>query len=398
GNFNVNTKKADQSAKNKIRVKSGNVELNVDDANISLDKSKTADVRFDVKEGKVELSKDGNKQIINQNELLTVKGEKLFMIKKNVKYQNPKNLSVFYTSEETKSIPFNWETNEESKQTYILEIKNTESIKEKDYKIQVNSSNYSVSLKPGKYVWKVYSEDDPNKAFAPAQSFHIIQNSASEIYIPEDKREFTYTRNLPEILFSWKKIDFIDYYKLEVSKDANFSSILRSIKTKNTSTILNNLETGTYYYRLISKLELDGATEKISGLKSFSIKKIFSISPPLLVSPENNYTYYYNEFKFALVLIWKYNSEYSSYRVLVSKDKNFQNIVFQTKTSSESIDIRDELKDGVYYWKVIGSWKEEDKNTDSEIRSIQIQKILPGSIKLTSPVNGSTFNPGNLTF
>lgn len=133
-------------------------------------------------------------------------------------------------------------------------------------------------------------------------------------------------------------------YRVQVSKSATFAPLLVDSSVTSTSLTLNGLENYTVYYWRVS-------ATNISGSSAYSLPWNFRtlIASTTLASPPNNNI----ELKLPPVLTWNAFPGVLGYRLQVSTDLNFTNVIFDNpNVTTNSLDIPGLLNNQKYYWRV----------------------------------------------
>ncbi len=173
-------------------------------------------------------------------------------------------------------------------------------------------------------------------------------------------------------------------YRLEISTDQNFnnmvfndSSIVDSFKT------VSNLNSLTdYYWRVTPKN--DSVFFAASGSRKFTTNSI----PVLLNSPANNSTSLHLPVK----CIWYGLNNAVTYKIEISNDQNFNNVVFTDSSVTDTFKTINNLSEGTrYFWKVYA------KNDSAYYAVSQTWNFTTYDL-LISPANNSTGIPITVDF
>lgn len=114
--------------------------------------------------------------------------------------------------------------------------------------------------------------------------------------------------------FKWEAVPGAVIYELEISKDANFSTIDTFIRTNKLFTVVPSLKAGElqYYWRLQTN---NGGYKKATAIRAFTTGTF----PPNLVLPTNNQILTVNQVMFN----WNGVATASSYKLQVATNPNF---------------------------------------------------------------------------
>ncbi len=103
--------------------------------------------------------------------------------------------------------------------------------------------------------------------------------SSPELVFPKDGQTYPFLRRSPRIEMSWKPVDRARMYRLVVSRDSSFRKVSVDERVPGTSFQLQNLEAGTYYWRVRAQ-DPEGFEGAFSAVRS--VKTVFNDAPPQL--------------------------------------------------------------------------------------------------------------------
>jgi glucodextranase-like protein len=103
--------------------------------------------------------------------------------------------------------------------------------------------------------------------------------ASPELVFPKDGQTYPFLRKSPRIEMTWKPVDRARMYRLVVSRDPSFRKISVDERLPGTSFQLQNLEAGTYYWRVRAQ-DPDGFEGAFSAVRS--VKTVFNDAPPQL--------------------------------------------------------------------------------------------------------------------
>ncbi len=184
----------------------------------------------------------------------------------------------------------------------------------------------------------------------------------------------------PTLLWSVSRIT--EYYRLQVSTDNNFSNLIYNDTTSSLSISMTGLQfSNTYYWRVKSYNSLDSSAW--SAVWSFSIRP--ALLTPTLVSPadDSNVNQHYAN------LVWNNDIYATSYRVQVSAQSNFQNLLINAVGIADTVHyIPNLIPNSTYYWRV-KSYNPTDSSQWSQVHSFTTN--LSASITIGTGTISSTF-------
>ncbi|MCB1176952.1 MAG: hypothetical protein KDK36_05170, partial [Leptospiraceae bacterium] len=379
------------SAGNNVKLKSDENNFELNNAKVSLNKGYNKVVDLNIQDGKVKLTRDSGEETLDKNSLVKVKKEKVLKKETIARPEYPVS-EYFISSENKKNIEFKWDP-PDPKSEYTLEVKNVETSKTILLK-KVKGNSYAATLPTGNYKWKLIPSDK-KETIPPSSKFAVVSDRPISLNLPLPDKKYTYVKNSPSVLFRWGKEEFFRKYTLEVSDSSNFSNLVESKDSYADETLLNKLKPGKYYYRVKAKPILNGMKDKYSEVRSFEIIKAPKPNPVALISPIDKKEFFKTKNKgYQNTFVWKKGRDYDSFEILISKSKDFSDIVKKESVNTHYYYLKDELQPGNYYWKIRGKF--ENEYIDSNERSF----YLAGSdrIKLIAPINDQELDFGNLEF
>jgi alpha-amylase len=184
--------------------------------------------------------------------------------------------------------------------------------------------------------------------------------------------------------FSWTSIGTATHYRLQVSLDSLFGSFAVNDSTiTSTSKSVSGLSSLTkYYWRVIAK--------NSSGWgESSETRNFTTVLPPpavpTLSSPMNNSV---NQ-SVIITLVWNASSGATSYRITVSRDTNFTQVVFDDTVFTTSQAMSSLLNYTNYFWRVraFNAGGASANTTAWKFRTIVAAPAVPS---LVSPTQGAT--------
>jgi hypothetical protein len=267
GSIRLNSLNTDVKLSKGSTIRSGGSKISLAKGQVKVNKESESVMDINVIDGKVELNKGDTTEEIGKNEELKLRGEKVKKVKKAIRLLYPISSQYILTSMPKQTIRLEWEGDLEA---YSLEVYKIGRVREKIISKTVQDSSYSPELSTGMYQWYL---TNPEKTEVQSDTFYIVDDNPVKQLTPSEADNFLYTDKPPLILVSWRKNQFVKNYKLEVSNVPDFSSIVFSLETENESTILDTLKEGKYFWRVISKTGFPDSPQKISSVRSFTIRK-----------------------------------------------------------------------------------------------------------------------------
>lgn len=257
---------------------------------------------------------------------------------------------------------------------------------------KVKDTKLNLSLDVGKYYWKVkpiYNIEGVDQNFIDEYStFNIKVYEKKEspvVYSPEDNKEFYKLKKSKEkdgVYFSWQDdSDFVEYNFI-LSKDKNFSSVVKNVKLRESFYFvpITELEIDSvYYWKVCGKFD-DGTESKFSDVRKIRIVKNNNLQKKLIYPIDGMHfsleSVVDNSFSWII-------EDADFYKVQFSKDKNFKSIYLEKKVTQDSVN-GIKFEPGVWYWRVIDN---EDVQRITPIGYFIVDEPphIPVPIKLVYP-------------
>lgn len=168
---------------------------------------------------------------------------------------------------------------------------------------------------------------------------------------PDQKFLFHEGKTFP-VQFLWKSVRLAgdEDLMLEISAKRDFSEAAHRIYANGLNNLTVELESGAWYWRLVS---VEKETTKIKNKEreaSGRLQALYSPAPEL-VTPVNEYKYYYRTRTPSVRLIWSESQYATSYQLEISKRQDMKQPVISQRSATNS-SIISTLTAGTYYWQV----------------------------------------------
>jgi len=308
----------------------------------------------------------------------------------------PKPENTFYYYDELPNIVFSWNANEVIPFS-TLEISESPDFTNPKVKMDVVSTSIELSnLAEGLYYWRVIPNIEKHILGSlpkpEIRTFRIVQKEV----LNEPRLKFPIDGYLCNVnvfpttglYFSWEEKQEAESYELLFYKNETDIKPIETIMsthpyiklTKENTTSFQ--EAGNIYFAVRYKSRR-GNFSNISNKRS--IKKLDYDLDLKIMYPPDNY-----QISFSLItnqrFSWKHTLPFKTVFVL-SKDKNFKDIIFEKETSISSL-VGLNLQPDTYYWQVRIYNKDKSIFATSETRGFSVASPLDIP-PLVSPYNGS---------
>jgi len=308
---------------------------------------------------------------------------------------SPPNQTKIFLKAEKQLVSFQW-SKEEGVNQYELEISRDTDFSQVIERKSVLGNSMSIELPEGIYYWRVRSvisrEIEP---ILSLQNTVILTKeevrSPPNLLHPKPGDEFaSIIVEKSGISFFWSPVNGYDTYELEISPRRDFSNSKFYRSEKAHYLVQDTFELEEYFWR-VRGIAPSGKKGDPSEVFSFRVKKfleknIFNLQSESVLS-ESEIA------RNGILLRWKKLPVNGKYEVVLSRDKDFKEIVKKIITSLNQVTIR-ELNSGKYYWKVSLLDESNETVTSSDFKTFEVMNTL-GPL---SPKNGERINMTNRDF
>ena len=167
-----------------------------------------------------------------------------------------------------------------------------------------------------------------------------------------DQKFLFYEGKATPVKFSWKsvRLEEDEDLLLEICDKKDFAEPARRIYANGLNDLTVDLEGGAWYWRLQSVNK--GTTEVRNRERAASgrLQALYSPAPDL-ITPVNDYAYYYRTRNPSVRLIWSDSQYATSYLLEISKRQDMKQPVVSQRSATTS-SIISTLSAGTYYWRV----------------------------------------------
>ncbi|MBN2040735.1 MAG: FecR domain-containing protein [Spirochaetes bacterium] len=220
---------------------------------------------------------------------------------------------------------------------------------------KLNFYQLAENLSKGEYFWRVTGliEQDEFTSPSVASVFSIVDKNEIKLFLPQNNAVLSPQENekLASVRFSWERSVINGNYKLEISKNKNFSSIYKesALSSITNAATIDEFKPGEYFWKV--KL-LDEENNLILESKSRSITVKEVLGNPDIVSPKNGYDVNMSN-KDELSLVWKNVNGADFYRMTLyrlKQGKKYKIAYSEQKGTSYKITDLRKLDTGSFQW------------------------------------------------
>ncbi|WCL48064.1 FecR family protein [Leptospira sp. GIMC2001] len=404
-NFAYGTVSADRkgaAGDSAISIQTGDSTIKVGSGELSMDKTGDS-LNIKVGSGTSKILSGDQEQTVSEDQTAKISDSGLSVKNQNYKLLTPSDRSISSIPGKSQRVKFSWSSDESKKNLPVsIEIASDIGFRRIIKKADLKQSSFETDLVPGSYYWRLkYKEKGIDESTATSR-FTLLKTENIRIFTPTSGQVISYLQgsSIPPVSFSWSKIDLANSYKVEIAKDRSFASALATKETRNNSIAFNDLEVGTYFFRITGKSSLQDQKDIVSEIGSFSIGIKTEVEAPQLLDPQNGKSIE----KIAvpetgLFFAWKDNKDYASFTLTVGNDPNISNPILTETVKTNYFKWKNDIAPGKYYWKIVGTAKSGSDNKASNIYSFNITEGVQLSLVRPSDRAREDFpENGTMTF
>ncbi len=362
-NFNYGNIEANTNKNIKVQAKDSIIELNSANAKLSQYKDQ---LKLDVKKGNASINTGSVNENIQENEvaILSKENKNINKEKNNITLLKPEDNSRIITNFNKTMVEFQYES--QKKDNYEIWIALNPNFNPIIYKSPINKSK-KILLNTGTYYWKVVPKNKID-VLVSYKKFTILKKEKPTLYTPLNKSVINSKYDTIEVNFSWSKLDLASSYELwiDTNKDFNNPQIINTL-TNNLKIPLKLSQNNTFYWKVIPKSSIEEIVDT-SEIFTFKISKLEKLKPAILQFPINE-AFYQETLKRGIIFKWE--TEILNKQTLeIATDQNFNNLIIkQENILNNFYKLKENLKMGTYYWRVVNEDNIPSKTAKFEINN-----------------------------
>ena len=308
------------------------------------------------------------------------------------------NAKILYHTQGEAKIPFKWNLSNVSDGSEIrISVSPDKNFSEITAETTIeNASQAELNLSSGNYYWKAsLSGGKEGTAATESQEvsgrIKVIQSLSPSLIAPAAGLEYSYRTKVPAVRLIWTESPLASAYKIEISKNADFSSNELELRSSLTSSIVSTLQDGIYYWRVTPfySVNKEGFTTP-SKTGSFTIVQKGSLNNPEIYVPADNAFVNIERGSKNSYFSWRQEIEASKYSIVIADNPELTRPKFNEETSDNFITFnaaRNNLTEGRWYWAVSYIDSEGNSSPRSEVRSFYAMNGEPEQHTI-EPVDG----------
>lgn len=290
------------------------------------------------------------------------------------------NAKILYHTQGEAKIPFKWNLSNVSDGSGIrISVSPDKNFSEITAETTVeNASQTELNLNAGTYYWKAaMSGGKDGTSVSDTQSvsgrINIIQSLSPTLIAPAAGFEYSYRTKVPAVRLIWTESPFASAYKIEISRNADFSSNELELRSTLTSAIISTLNAGTYYWRITPFYSVNKEGFSMpSKTGSFAIIQKGSLDSPEIYVPADNTIVNIERGAKNSYFSWRQEIEAAKYSIVIADNPELSRPKFTDETFDNYITFnaaRKNFTEGKWYWAVSYTDSEGNSSPLSEVRS-----------------------------
>ena len=347
-----------------LTVKTGNGEIKVNSADMSLSKNKNGNVDLEVHRGEAEFNQGSKTTALNKNKGAELTANGVSVSADRIQVLNPQaGETLFLNLTKGEKLDVAWKPVPAGYNVYV-EVGRARGALEKIPTANnlASAGVMSVIAKPGAwYLRLVAVSENPAQPKLASSVIPFVVQPKSPPLLDEPRSEASVLKSEPTAVTTFKWVTRHSYLSqaVEIATDSAFKKIIHREDFNGTNaeatSFATKLEDGSYFWRVTGFLKLKNKTEALSSRPNkFTVISKWEIKPPTLTFPTNSQRLsFLDSQKSGVSLKWSTPPGVDRLKVEVQQKsgeawKNLQE--FETESSSYRLT---DLRPGVYRWRVM---------------------------------------------
>lgn len=372
-----------QTSGSKMKVNSNNATITVNEGSLlHADKKDAENLQLVVAQGEAEfaeLTAGSHFDAESQPDIKTLTKNAVFQTGAEaslVMITPAPNMKVLNQNEEGSSLPilFKWYSSFPADEELILQTSTAGDFSQNKQSFSVTGLNeITIEQKSGPVYWRIYPAKRGEKSEGTVSGKLTLLSAPAPVpLLPAKNGSYFYKKTLPSVRFLWKGNDMAASYLIEVADNPQMQNPKISRFINMESLTASDFTAGTWYWRITPRyLTSADNTAVPSEIASFIVEQ-----KQVLPEPESLFPQEIADTANAknLTFAWKPVSEAKQYRIIISDNKNMNNVIVDEIISGNYFEVKNAaalLPNGEYYWTVAGLDDTGAALTESNIKSFK---------------------------
>lgn len=395
GSVQAKRAEGDKTEKTALNIKSGDQTIKLDessDVKLAKGTDSASALSMVVDKGQATVNIGGKDQVIEKDQKAELGKDKIDIRPITLKPQSPPDQKHIVSMKKSESVSFSWEPVEQNPEV-TLEVSQNSSFSKGNVRRNTKSTGVDLNLQAGIYYWRISAKNSRTKStdYSETRKFSIVSDSPMQLFSPVNKAKTVYVTSIPFINFSWSRNPLASGYKLEISPNRDFSSNVKSYDSTSNSISLESASPGANYWRVTTKPSLPDIPVQQSPVQVFFLENKKVLDPPIPMGPDNYQKISQAFFaKGKALFLWQDNPEFKKFKIQISSDSGFKNIVFSDSSVQNFITVTKPLGAGNYFWRIKESSSEGTETDFSAIRTFSVTENE--KLELLNPYDKAEFD------
>lgn len=370
------------AANDDMTLKTGNGDIKMNAADLSLSKAQNGNVSLEVHRGEAELNRGATKTALTKEKTTQLSDTGLSAIDRVDILSPLAGETVYLNLTKGEKLTLNWKPLSAGYQMQVEYGPTRQGMRRLD-SVHALGSDGRITLptKPGSWnVRLVASSVDPKLPLKISAVIPLKVEAKSPPALVEPRENFTVRKSEPtaSTSFKWLSRHKFESQVIEIAGDPLFKNVKsRDALAGDTSQHSVALDDGVYYWRVTGFLRINGKADALASAKaSFKVISNWQAKPPELKFPTaEQHLSFLDTQRAGVTLKWNSPDGADRYKINVQrKDKNEWKDTLNEVTETNSYHLVD-LKPGIYQWKVATVDRQEKNPTFSNPATFIISEI-----------------------
>ncbi|MCB9072246.1 MAG: hypothetical protein H6623_01395 [Bdellovibrionaceae bacterium] len=370
---NMYVQGAEDSKTDDITLKTGNGEVKLNSADLSLSRSQEGNVNMSVFKGQAELQQGDKKIALAKESSATFSKEGFSLDKDRVQITWPyPGETVLLNLMGKEKLAVQFKPLPAGYKVFMALGTSRSNMKDTGAVVDGNVGKLTTEGKAGKWYFRLVAKSD-NPDLPPLTSsvlsVNIDPKAAPSPIEPSGNEPVVKGENHLPVHFQWVNRHSFQSQVLEISQDKNFKDILnKKVFYDQSSNYVYDLKAGTYYWRVTGFINSQGQQEGLSSAPvQFLVQDAWEMKAPILASPQANQLIPYMQAqKEGLLLKWTPPQGVKEFAVVMERkeDSSWKSVI--AETADTAILRLTDLIAGDYRWKVASIHPKNKNHKESE--------------------------------
>ncbi len=258
---------------------------------------------------------------------------------------------------ETLTVPFVWEVQEEEIPPSTLEISDYKDFYDiaDEYTFE-EITDAAIPLETGAWHWRFLSEESESQFTGKVT---VLETRNAQQIAPREGEEYVYRTKTPSIRFVWSEDENVLEWIFEIAdnEDMQNPSVIQT--TRLSSSIIHTLSEGTWYWRVTPRYSprhilSDEVQKDVPNVQSFSIVQHAELLPAIQLAPVA-FGFIDTQNAESPQFVWKHDREAVLYTISISKYADLSEPILTEQTTDTFFALdnyTNNFTDGIWYWSV----------------------------------------------